>query len=1073
MAQEYFDQLHEAVKQAESRGQRFDEKGKLLTSPKGAEGEMQVLPKTARKPGFGVEPAKSRDPDEIARVGRDYLKAMVDKYGDTEKALIAYNWGPKNADDWLASGADKSKLPKETQGYITRVFSKLNATPPSNKPAPVTEPTASEKVMVPALQSGMSAKTDIKSLAQEAGPGYKAAMAMMFLADDKPDDDKTDVWKEAQPEAPDLMAPSALADLSLEYKSPFPEKKPVRMAEGGEAKKMLDDLPNFEDTSGMPFEMIKGGNKMNVEDKQIEDMMLGLGTNSSMLGLNLSKMKQGEKENLAQSLMAAYRTKVGDTDVSVMGMRPTGAPPGTYMGGVSAAVPVYGNDRVILGATGMQSPYQSGMTGVNLGYSGQVGPGRLDAMMMQPVNSSQGRSYQVQYRLPVGRAEGSPMGGENADHLTPQEIERMAAAQGPAFLTPSSGRGRQAGNISKALASGEAYPAIARGVAELPYDVVGGPVDLATLAMRPFGYDEKKPVMGSDWIKEKMTKYGIRPGEEANPTLQGFRTAGELGASLVNPIPVSTKVGQAVEKGATAVGKEAAKQMLRGMEGEGPLAAISPPVMYAVKPRGGTIATSGSLNEPPISRFDELLSNYAEEIKNKLPKSEGWPGAISSWASNPKYDAVDAFIDKKARKYFINEFGTANDPLRKAMASGEMPIYGKDVEQFPEYLLAAARDPNAPGHLQAKRHLEKYYDDKTNIQLQSLSLAPDPHDADARNIFNKKMTDFQTKQRDLMTAEGLPEEYQNPAFLNKHTFQDLKDYPSSTEAFRKMVELGEQDKLPSNLKYALQNEQPIYMVSQPDMDFLKPKILAETLSTIPPEKLKNMSFEQAVIEGTKNMRVYREYDTAVERASKNLSVPKEVMSMFTKPVTKSTDGEWVKLTEPIATKLEGKLMHHSVGGYADNPNYNLGGPEAIKSGKANIFSLRNGKTGMPEVTLEAEKLPNGDLGLNQIKGDYNSFPSHRTEEIFQFIDKHPEIKRLPGEFYPKDNTGVNLPRGIHVDWQGSYEHWKTGMPGEWRIQRSSDVADNYMYTLPAGEPPINRANGGMVERTKNDNRKYL
>jgi hypothetical protein len=296
---------------------------------------------------------------------------------------------------------------------------------------------------------------------------------------------------------------------------------------------------------------------MDVEDKQIENMMLGLGTSSSSLGLNLSKMKQGEKENLAQNLMAAYRTKVGDTDINVMGMRPSGAPAGTYMGNVSAAIPVYGNDRMIVGVNGMQSPYQSGMTGVNLGYSGNVGPGRLDAMMMQPVNSQQGRSYQVQYRMPVGRAEGSPMGGENADHLTPQEIEQMAMAQGPAFLTPSSGRGRQAGNISKALASGEAYPAIARGVAELPYDLVGGPVDLATMAMRPFGYDEKKPVMGSDFIKEKMTKYGIRPGEEANPTLQGFRTAGELGASLINPTAPVRAAVQTAEK----VGGKAAEMM--------------------------------------------------------------------------------------------------------------------------------------------------------------------------------------------------------------------------------------------------------------------------------------------------------------------------------------------------------------------------------------------------------------------------------------------------------------------------------------------------------------------------------
>jgi len=38
-----------------------------------------------------------------------------------------------------------------------------------------------------------------------------------------------------------------------------------------------------------------------------------------------------------------------------------------------------------------------------------------------------------EYGIPIKRAEGSPMGGENADHLTPQEIERMAMAQGPSF----------------------------------------------------------------------------------------------------------------------------------------------------------------------------------------------------------------------------------------------------------------------------------------------------------------------------------------------------------------------------------------------------------------------------------------------------------------------------------------------------------------------------------------------------------------------------------------------------------------------------------------------------------------
>ena len=231
MAQESFEQLLNAVKQAESQGKRFDEKGNLLTSLKGAQGEMQVMPKTALKPGYGVAPAQNKSPDELARVGKDYLAAMLGKYGDREKALIAYNWGPKNTDDWLASGADPKKLPAETQNYVQKINGMLSGTK-STATAP-SEPTNSEKMMTDALKSGMSAK----NLVQEAGPGYKAAMAMMFLADDKPETTEDDIWKEAEPEVvAEEEAPSPLASLDLTYKSPFPAQNPVpvqRLASGG------------------------------------------------------------------------------------------------------------------------------------------------------------------------------------------------------------------------------------------------------------------------------------------------------------------------------------------------------------------------------------------------------------------------------------------------------------------------------------------------------------------------------------------------------------------------------------------------------------------------------------------------------------------------------------------------------------------------------------------------------------------------------------------------------------------------------------------------------------------------
>jgi len=120
-SEEQKDALLKHVLHKESRGQRYDKEGNLLTSPKGAMGEMQVMPGTARSPGLGVEPARSNSPEEFARVGRDYLHALHNRYGSNELAAIAYNWGPGNTDKWLASGAEMSKLPKETRDYIKDV----------------------------------------------------------------------------------------------------------------------------------------------------------------------------------------------------------------------------------------------------------------------------------------------------------------------------------------------------------------------------------------------------------------------------------------------------------------------------------------------------------------------------------------------------------------------------------------------------------------------------------------------------------------------------------------------------------------------------------------------------------------------------------------------------------------------------------------------------------------------------------------------------------------------------------------------------------------------------------------
>lgn len=75
-------------------------------SPKGARSPMQVLPSTAKNPGYGITPAKDDSEEEHARVGRDYSKALLKEYKSPALAGMAYNAGPGQLDEWLKKFGD-------------------------------------------------------------------------------------------------------------------------------------------------------------------------------------------------------------------------------------------------------------------------------------------------------------------------------------------------------------------------------------------------------------------------------------------------------------------------------------------------------------------------------------------------------------------------------------------------------------------------------------------------------------------------------------------------------------------------------------------------------------------------------------------------------------------------------------------------------------------------------------------------------------------------------------------------------------------------------------------------------
>ena len=85
---------------------------------------MQLLPATAE--GIAVHTGCTAfrlddlyDPEINVRYGAWYLRHLLDKYGDEQTALAAYNAGQDNVDRWRRSGRG-IQFP-ETRAYVKRV----------------------------------------------------------------------------------------------------------------------------------------------------------------------------------------------------------------------------------------------------------------------------------------------------------------------------------------------------------------------------------------------------------------------------------------------------------------------------------------------------------------------------------------------------------------------------------------------------------------------------------------------------------------------------------------------------------------------------------------------------------------------------------------------------------------------------------------------------------------------------------------------------------------------------------------------------------------------------------------
>ena len=113
----------------------------MALSPKGAAGIAQIMPDTARQPGYGVQPLAGWDGvdprtapvEEQMRFGQDYLGAMInERGGNVAEGVAAYNAGP-------GAVQQHGGIPPfaETQNYVQKVMGG------AGQPQQVQQPSAS------------------------------------------------------------------------------------------------------------------------------------------------------------------------------------------------------------------------------------------------------------------------------------------------------------------------------------------------------------------------------------------------------------------------------------------------------------------------------------------------------------------------------------------------------------------------------------------------------------------------------------------------------------------------------------------------------------------------------------------------------------------------------------------------------------------------------------------------------------------------------------------------------------------------------------------------------------------
>ena len=553
---------------------------------------------------------------------------------------------------------------------------------------------------------------------------------------------------------------------------------------------------------------------------------------------------------------------------------------------------------------------------------------------------------------------------------------------------------------------------IVRGAQYLPYDLVGAPVDIATMAMRPFGYNVEKPVGGSEYLIEKARQAGIAQA----PTGSTAETATRIGMGFVNPAAVARQIPRgiaALEKGAETLGTGAVRaitgkpeitteQIYQAMADPQGIMKLGAPAISRAP--GGTFFSSKDSNlNRLISRGEEVALNISREDPEKAA-------------------AAGEMFTKKAREFFEKRAGSINDELKKEMMAGRIKMPGELGEElFPKYLRDAAQE----GKISAMRDLERRYDEMLSIKNINLPKI------DVKDIYEEsRQVNQNIKQNILAQFKQYPELIPDE-LLYKFTNKDptevrirLKDNPEYFSTvlepkIQKLINVETETIRPADIsayvsmygKYAPENlspnelealkrGQPIFDIGSGYMDLFGYDIkdLARQTAKMSTQELKDINFATFVSRASKlavkQKTLEARADELAVALKNNRPVDPKALSFGTEKFLELPDGfTWRKIVDPDATLIQGAVIDNSIGGYANYGSYGpfYNGRKALDDGNVELFVLYN-KDGIPVTNVEMVKgEKSGKFSMRQAQGNgpltSNVLPEDYLTQIKAFINK--------------------------------------------------------------------------------------